>query len=192
MLEMQTLKEIRREHPAFFRAVAADARTTLAYRAEPFEFISKTQLLLQVLRLSWVSDAFFAQLLYRAKARLQYFRIPIVPTILHRFAMMHSQVCIGSPVVIEPGIYIAHGQVVIDGFVKIASGVVLLPWVTVGLKAGIIQGPRIGNGVQIGTGAKIIGPITVGPGAVIGANSVVVSDVDAGQTVGGIPARPLR
>ena len=105
---------------------------------------------------------------------------------------MHSQVCIGSPVVIEPGIYIAHGQVVIDGFVKIASGVVLLPWVTVGLKAGIIQGPRIGNGVQIGTGAKIIGPITVGPGAVIGANAVVVSDVDAGQTVGGIPARPLR
>lgn len=189
---MQTLKEIRREHPAFFRAVAADARTTLAYRAEPFEFISKTRLLLQVLRLSWVSDAFFAQLLYRAKARLQYFRIPIVPAILHRFAMLHSQVCIGSPVVIEPGIYIAHGQVVIDGFVKIASGVVLLPWVTVGLKAGIIQGPRIGNGVQIGTGAKIIGPITVGPGAVIGANSVVVADVEAGQTVGGIPARPLK
>jgi serine O-acetyltransferase len=192
MLEMQTLKEIRREHPAFFRAVAADARTTLAYRAEPFEFISKTRLLLQVLRLSWVSDAFFAQLLYRAKARLQYFRIPIVPAILHRFAMLHSQVCIGSPVVIEPGIYNAHGQVVIDGFVKIASGVVLLPWVTVGLKAGIIQGPRIGNGVQIGTGAKIIGPITVGPGAVIGANSVVVADVEAGQTVGGIPARPLK
>lgn len=191
-MEIQSLKEVRRAHPAFFRAVAADARTTLAYRAEPFEFTSKIRLLLQVLRLSWVSDAFFAQLLYRAKARLQYFRIPIVPTILHRFAIMHSQVCIGSPVVIEPGIYIAHGQVVIDGFVKIASGVVLLPWVTVGLKAGIIQGPRIGNGVQIGTGAKIIGPITVGPGAVIGANAVVVSDVDAGQTVGGIPARPLR
>ena len=186
------LKEVRRNHPSFFRAVAADARTSLAYRAEPFEFTSKIRLLVQVLRLSWVSDAFFAQLLYRAKARLQYFRIPIIPTILHRFAMMHAQVCIGSPVVIEPGIYIAHGQVVIDGFVKIASGVVLLPWVTVGLKAGIIQGPRIGNGVQIGTGAKIIGPITVGSGAVIGANAVVVSDVEAGQTVGGIPARPLE
>ena len=187
-----SLKEVRRNHPGFLRAVAADARTSLAYRAEPFEFSSKIRLLVQVLRLSWVSDAFFAQLLYRAKARLQYFRIPIIPTILHRLAMMHSQVCIGSPVVIEPGIYIAHGQVVIDGFVKIATGVVLLPWVTIGLKAGIIQGPRIGNGVQIGTGAKIIGPITVGSGAVIGANAVVVSNVEAGQTVGGIPARPLR
>ena len=125
------------------------------------------------------------------QAAHQYFRIPVVPTILHRLAMTHSQVCIGSPVVIEPGIYIAHGQVVIDGFVKIASGVVLLPWVTIGLRAGNFQGPRIGNGVQIGTGAKIIGPITVGAGAVIGANAVV-SNVEAGQTVGGIPARPLR
>jgi serine O-acetyltransferase len=189
---IHSLKQVRRNHPGFLRAVAADARTTLAYRAEPFEFTSKARLLLQVLRLSWVSDAFLAQVLYRAKARLQYFRIPIVPTILHRFAMMHSQVCIGSPVVIEPGIYIAHGQVVIDGFVKIAAGVVLLPWVTIGLKAGNIQGPHIGNGVQIGTGAKVIGPITIGAGAVIGANAVVVSNVEPGQTVGGIPARPLR
>ena len=187
----QLLNEVRRRHPAFFRAVAADARVTLAYRAEPFDFTSRLRLVFQIIRLSWVSDAYLAQVLYRAKARLQYFRVPIVPTICHRLAMIFSQVCIGTPVVVEPGVYIAHGQVVIDGFVTVESGVVLLPWVTIGLRAGNFQGPHIGSGVHIGTGAKIIGPISIGEGAVIGANAVVVSDVAPGQTVVGVPARPL-
>ena len=184
------LRDVQKRHPAFFRAVAADARVTLAYRAENFE-IRRSSLLLQIFRLSWVSDAFLAQVLYRAKARLQYFRIPIIPTILHRLAMMHSQVCIGNPVVIEPGIYIAHGQVVIDGFTKIGSGVVIFPWVTIGLKAGNFQGPTIESDVHIGTGAKIIGPVTIGKGAIVGANAVVIKDVQDLQTVFGIPATPI-
>ena len=191
MMETLSLREIQRKHPKFLRAVAADARTTLAYRSEPIDFTSRIRLISQIIRLCWVSDAYFAQVLYRAKARFQYFRIPIVPTVCHRLAMMLSQVCIGTPVVVEPGIYIAHGQVVIDGFVTVESGVVLLPWVTIGLRAGNFQGPHIGQGVHIGTGAKIIGPISVGEGAVIGANAVVVSDVAPGQTVVGVPARPL-
>ena len=106
--------------------------------------------------------------------------------------MSHSQVCIGKPVVIQPGMYIAHGQVVIDGFVKIDSGVVLLPWVTIGLKAGNFQGPTIEKNVHIGTGAKIIGPITVGKGSKIGANAVVVKDVVAKSTVAGVPAAQMK
>ena len=184
------LRDVQKRHPRFFRAVAADARVTLAYRAEKFE-IRRSSLLLQIFRLSWVSDAFLAQVFYRAKARLQYFRSPLIPTILHRLAMMHSQVCIGNPVVIEPGIYIAHGQVVIDGFAKIGSGVVIFPWVTIGLKAGNFQGPVIESGVHIGTGAKVIGPITIGKGAIVGANAVVIKNVADLQTVAGIPAAPI-
>lgn len=185
------LRTLRKQHPKFFRAVAADARITLAYRGEESD-VSGFSLVFQIVRLIWVSDAFLAQVFYRARARLQYFRIPIVPTLLHRLAMLHSQVCIGNPVIVEPGIYIAHGQVVIDGFTKIESGVVLFPWITIGLKAGDFQGPTLKNNVHVGTGAKIIGPVVIGEGAVIGANAVVVKDVKNHQTVAGIPAEPLE
>jgi serine O-acetyltransferase len=51
--------------------------------------------------------------------------------------------------------------------------------------------PTIGDGVVIGSGAQVLGPIEVGAGAKIGANSVVTKDVDPGQTVVGIPAKPV-
>jgi len=51
--------------------------------------------------------------------------------------------------------------------------------------------PTIGNRVQIGAGAKILGRISIGDGAIIGANAVVIRDVPEGTAVGGVPARPL-
>ncbi|MFD3191579.1 serine O-acetyltransferase [Sedimentitalea sp. HM32M-2] len=51
--------------------------------------------------------------------------------------------------------------------------------------------PIIGDHVDIGAGAVIVGAIEIGDGARIGANAVVVKDVPPGLTVGGIPARPL-
>ncbi len=48
--------------------------------------------------------------------------------------------------------------------------------------------PTLKNGVVIGAGAKVLGPVTVNNGASIGSNSVVVKDVSEGATVVGIPA----
>jgi len=184
--------EIRSKHPKFFEALVADAKITASYRGERAEFRGRRDALGQALRLMFASDAFLAQALYRAKARLQALGVPVLPQIAHRLAMMIAQVCIGDPVVVRPGVYLAHGQVVIDGLVEIHRDVVIFPWVTIGLRAGDVRGPTIGQGVHIGTGAKVIGPVTVHRSARIGANAVVVADVRARTTVVGAPARPTR
>jgi serine O-acetyltransferase len=52
--------------------------------------------------------------------------------------------------------------------------------------------PTLGNGVMVGAGAKILGPITLGEQVQVGANSVVVKNVPAYCTVVGIPGRVIQ
>lgn len=182
----------RARHPRLRVAIVQDARVAAGHRGERFEFRSRLDALVQVARLAWVSDAFLAQALYRCKARCQALGVPILPRLAHRLAIITAQVSIGDPVVVHPGVYIVHGQVIVDGLVEIHSGVVISPFVTIGLRAGDYNGPTIRENASIGTGAKLIGPVTVGAGARIGANAVVVDDVPPGATVVGAPAREAQ
>ncbi len=180
------MREVRARHPPFGAALIADARVTARHRGERDEFRSRADAILQALRLMWQSDAFLAQALYRAKARMQALGIPVAPRIAHRLAIAICQVTIGDPVVVKPGVYLLHGQVVIDGLTEIGSGVTIAPFVTVGLRQGNIAGPVIGDEVSIGTGAKVLGQLRVGDGARIGANAVVIADVAPGATAVGL------
>ncbi|MEQ1787421.1 MAG: hypothetical protein ABL966_10235 [Acidimicrobiales bacterium] len=173
-------RAVRAQHPHLRAALLADTRVTAIFRGERYEFRSRLDALCQCLRLMAVSDAFLAQVCYRVKARLQGLGVPVLPRIAHRLAMLFGQVVIGDPVVVAPGLYLYHGQVVIDGFTQIGPGARIAPFVTIGLKAGCIDGPVVGANVAIGTGAKVIGPVTIGSGATIGATAV------------GVPARVLR
>lgn len=188
----QFWKSLRARHPRLRDAIPADARVTAMYRGERHEFRSSLDAVGQILRLAWVSDAFLGQALYRMKARLQALGVPVLPRLAHKLAMMSAQISIGDPVVVHPGIYIVHGQVVADGLVEIYPGVVLFPWVTVGLRAGDPGGATIERDASIGTGAKVIGRVTIGAGARVGANAVVVDDVAPGTTVVGAPAAAIR
>jgi serine O-acetyltransferase len=181
----------RLQHPSFRCALLADADITNERRNEPHERTSRLDTLRQVVRLALVSDAYLAQVCYRAKVSLRRRGIPVLPHVMHRLAMMTAQVSIGDPVLVEAGVYFPHGQVVIDGMVNIGAGTSISPWVTIGLISGHYKGPTIGRDVRIGTGAKVLGPITIGDGARIGASAVVLADVAPGATVVGIPAREV-
>jgi serine O-acetyltransferase len=187
-LAADRLADVRRRHPPLWVALVADAKTTAAYRRERHEFRSNVDALGQILRLMAVSDAFLAQAAYRLKARLQALGVPVLPRLAHRAAIVLGQVSIGDPVVVAPGLYLLHGQVVIDGFTEIGAHARIGPFVTIGLRHSSPDGPVISSGVSIGTGAKVLGNVRIGRRASIGANAVVLTDVPAGATATGVPA----
>jgi serine O-acetyltransferase len=113
----------------------------------------------------------------------------LLPRLAHRLAIASGQVSIGDPVLVHSGVYLFHGQVVVDGFTEIRSDTVIGPFVTIGLRDGDLRGPTIGPGVSLGTGAKVLGPVHIGAGARIGANAVVLDDVPESLTAVGVPAR---
>ncbi len=83
--------------------------------------------------------------------------------------------------------------VVIGETTEIGDDVTLYQGVTLG-GTSLHRGkrhPTLADGVIVGAGAKVLGSFTVGKGARIGANAVVLSEVPAGATMVGIPARPL-
>ena len=94
--------------------------------------------------------------------------------------------------------FIDHGMgVVIGEDAVIGDDVMLYHGVTLGGTVHNVldpsrRHPTLEDGVLVGAGAKILGPVRVGRGARVGANAVVVKDVPADSTVVGVPGRPAN
>lgn len=95
---------------------------------------------------------------------------------------------------ISGGLLVRHPMgIVVSNMAIIGADCKLLQHVTIGENVyGLPGAPRVGDGVFIGAGAVIVGPVTIGARSIVGANSVVLEDVSADVTVAGVPARVVR
>lgn len=102
---------------------------------------------------------------------------------------IHPGATIGKRVVIDHG----HG-IVIGETAEVGDDVLIYQGVTLGGTGKDIgkRHPTVENGVMIGSGAKVLGPITIGAHAKIAAGAVVVENVDPNSTVVGIPGKVVR
>jgi serine O-acetyltransferase len=121
--------------------------------------------------------------------------VPVLPRLIAGIARAITGIEIHPAARIGDDFFIDHGMgVVIGETAEIGSGVTLYQGVTLG-GTGFATGkrhPTVQDNVTVGSGAKMLGPITIGHGAKIGANTVVIHDVPPNATVVGNPGHPVR
>jgi serine O-acetyltransferase len=102
---------------------------------------------------------------------------------------IHPGATIGKRLVIDHGMGLVIGETA-----EIGDDCLIFHGVTLGGTGKDVgkRHPTIGNNVLIGTGAKVLGPITIGDNARVAANSVVLKDIPENCTAVGIPARVVR
>jgi serine O-acetyltransferase len=169
-------KEVRRD------VLAARDRDPAARGVSPAEILA-----------TW--PGIHALLAYRVAHALQSAGVPLLPRVISMSTRALTGIEIHPSARIGRGLFIDHGVgVVIGETADIGNDVTLYQGVTLG-GTGFATGkrhPTVQDNVTIGSGAKLLGPITVGHGAKIGANSVVITDVPPNSTVVGNPGHPVR
>lgn len=132
--------------------------------------------------------------IYRISHILWRWNIPIIPRFLYGINRILFSVVLPPSVVIGSDVLLAYSGLatVIHARCRIGDRVLISHGVTLGGRSGLFDVPVIEDDVQIGAGAKILGPIVVGRGAKIGANAVVLQNVPAGATFVGIPAHDIN
>jgi serine O-acetyltransferase len=146
----------------------------------------------------WGAQGFWALLVYRFGrwrygVRPAWLRKPLslLYKLLYKLVQILTGIELPCEVPIGPGFVIEHsGGIVISGYARFGARCRIRNGVVVGLaRVDDPTAPQIGDDVDIGTGAKLLGRITIGNRVAIGANAVVISDVPDDCIAVGVPAR---
>jgi serine O-acetyltransferase len=136
-----------------------------------------------------------ALLAHRVAHALWEAEVPLVPRTIAYTSRSVTGVEIHPAARIGSDFFIDHGSgVVIGETTEIGDRVTLYQGVTLG-GTGFARGkrhPTLQDDVTVGSGAKLLGPVTVGRNAKVGANTVVIEDVPDHTTVVGNPGHPVR
>ena len=145
----------------------------------------------------WSAQGFWVMIVYRFgrwryKVRPSIIRKPL--SLVYKFLFKIVQIITGIelPCEVEIGhnFIIDHaGGIVVSGFAKIGDNCRIRNGVVIGLaRVDDPCAPTIGNNVDIGAGAKILGRISIGDNVAIGANAVVLKDIPSNSIAVGVPA----
>jgi serine O-acetyltransferase len=140
----------------------------------------------------WVMVVYrFGRWRYTIKSGLLRKPFSLVYKIFYKFIQVITGIELPCEVVVGKNFRIDHfGGIIISGFASFGDNCLIRDGVTVGLRrVDDPVAPQIGNNVDIGTGAKVLGGITIGDDVVIGANAVVLEDVPSNSIAVGVPAR---
>ena len=145
----------------------------------------------------WSAQGFWALVVYRF-GRWRYGVRPVllrkllsaVYRSLYKLVQILTGIELPCEVQLGRNFVIDHsGGIVISGYARFGDNCRIRNGVVVGLRrVDEPCAPVIGNNVDIGAGAKLLGAITIGDNVLIGANAVVVSDVPADSVAVGVPA----
>lgn len=146
---------------------------------------------------NWGAQGFWVMLIYRfgrwryqVKPALLRKVFSIIYKILFKFIQIITGIELPAEVNVGKNFIIDHfGGIVISGYASFGDDCRIRNGVVVGLK-NINQpiAPIIGNRVDIGAGAKLLGAIKIGDDVIIGANAVVICDVPNNSIAVGVPA----
>lgn len=151
----------------------------------------------------WGTQGFWVMLVYRF-GRWRYSVRPIIARksfslvyrLLYKFVQIITGIELPCEAVVGRNFVIDHfGGIVISGYARFGDNCRIRDGVVVGLRrVEEACAPSIGNNVDIGSGAKLLGPIRIGDNVVIGANAVVLCDVPDNSVAVGVPAvvKPRR
>jgi len=138
------------------------------------------------------TDAYLLILGFRLRQLVLRARIPLLNRIVRLTQIAFGGIELGNDVALGSGVYFIHSVgSVVGGTARVGDRVRFMGNNTVGT-ARDNGYPVIEQDVEVGCGARILGPIRVGARAVIGANAVVLSDVPPDCVAVGAPARIVQ